>query len=470
VNVVARSSIQSFYARMPLPIQSAVVAAVGWRRHRLRFGGAFKRALRSLKESDLRDADRVAEDQDARLREMVRWAATTVPYYRDLFRKEGIDPASIHGREDLSRIPPLDKETVRARALDLRSEAIPDRDTFPAHSSGTTGTALALWHTREALAWEYAVVWRQRGWFKMRLGDRYAAFGGQTVVPFDQEKPPFWRYDRYRARMLFSLYHMKPEFLDHYARELVRGRYRFWQGYPSSIGLIAQHLIDNDVELGAAAPRVVFTSSEMLLRFHQDRIQRATGAAIVDRYGNAELSVSAVECPEERYHVDTEFGIVEIDPHEETDEWVRGEIISTGFANKSMPFIRYRTGDVATLRKRGGCPCGRSRPVLEQVEGRLEDYIITPDGRRVGRMDHVFKEALEVKEAQILQPSPRRIIVRLVPRRGFGADAQRQLDRAFRTRLGNEIEIVYERTHAIPRSAHGKFRAVVSEIESERVR
>jgi phenylacetate-CoA ligase len=454
---------------MPLRAQSWVVTAVGWRRNQLRFGAPFRRALRSLKEADLRDADRIRDDQDERLRDMVRWAVTTVPYYRELFWDQGIDPASIRSQDDLPRIPFLDKETVRARGAELRSDAIPARDTVAAHSSGTTGTALALWHTAEALAWEYAVVWRQRGWFKMRLGDRFAAFGGQTVVPFDQATPPFWRYDRYRARMLFSLYHMKPEFLDHYARELIRGRYRFWQGYPSSIGLISQHLVDQDLELGEAAPRVLFTSSEMLLQFHKERIQRATGAPIADRYGNAELSVSAVQCPEGRYHVDTEFGVVEIDPHEETDEWVRGEIIATGFANRSMPFLRYRTGDVATLRKHGGCPCGRSRPVLEQVEGRIEDYIITPDGRRVGRMDHVFKEALEVKEAQILQRSPNRIIVRFVPRPGFGPAAERQLDRAFRTRLGNDIDIVYEHTDAIPRSAHGKFRAVVSEIESERV-
>jgi phenylacetate-CoA ligase len=459
----------SLYDRMPLPIQNVLVAAVGWRRNRLRFGAPFPRILRSLKESDLRDATRIREDQDARLRQTVRWAAETVPYYRKLFRREGIDPASIRSTEDLGRIPPLEKETVRERGDELRSDAISEADSVEAHSSGTTGTALQLWHTREALAFEYAVVWRQRGWYKMRVGDRFAAFGGQTIVPFDQQEPPFWRYDRYRARMLFSLYHMKPEFLHHYANELVRGRYRFWQGYPSSIGLIAQHLIDHAVGLEGAAPSAIFTSSEMLLQFHLDRIRAATGATIADRYGNAELCVSAVQCPEGRYHVDTEFGAVEIDPLEETDEWVRGEVIATGFANRCMPFIRYRTGDAARLLKRPGCPCGRSRPILEQVEGRIEDYIVTPDGRRVGRMDHAFKEALQVKEAQIIQTAPHRLIVRLVPRPGYDSNAQRQLDRAFRSRLGSQIEIIYQKTDAIPRGPHGKFRAVVSEIEAQRV-
>ncbi len=98
--------------------------------------------------------------------------------------------------------------------------------------------------------------------------------------------------------------------------------------------------------------------------------------------------------------------MLEIEPHEEgPEDWVRGEVIATGFANRAMPLFRYRTGDVATLRKHAGCSCGRSRPIIEELDGRIEDYVVTPDGRRIGRMDHVFKDALLVKEAQILQSS-----------------------------------------------------------------
>jgi phenylacetate-CoA ligase len=468
---MAGTALQTFYDRLPIPLQELAISAVGWRSYRVRFGAPFRSALRELQQTDGLGADAMRADQERRLREMVRWAAATVPYYRDLFRREGIDPGSIRGIDDLPRIPFLDKETVRARARELRSEAIPDREVLRGHSSGTTGTALELFHSREALGWEYAVVWRQRGWFGVNLGEKFACFAGRTIVPGQQTTPPFWRLDRARGRMLFSLYHMTPQNLESYAAELARPGYHFWQGYPSSIGLISEHLIDRGIDLGVAAPAGVFTSSETLLDFHRERIARATaGAPIADRYGNAEFSVSVLQCPEGSYHVDTEFGVVEIDPHEEAEDWVRGEIVSTGFANRAMPLLRYRTGDVATLRKRGSCPCGRTRPMLERIDGRIEDYVITPDGRRVGRMDHIFKDALEVKEAQIFQPSTRRIVVRIVPRPGFGPRAQQALEREFRARLGNEIEIVYERTDAIPRLPNGKFRAVVSEVEVGKLR
>ena len=459
---------QSFYGQLPVSAQDFVISAAGWVSYRNRFGVPFQRALRELQRTDEYNADDVRADQERRLRRMVCWAAKTVPYYRDLFRREGIDPASIRSIEDLPRIPTLDRETVRLQTEALRSEGVSRRRIVPGHSSGSTGTALRLFHTRQALGWEYAVIWRQRAWFRVKLGERFAAFGGQQVVPLGQSGPPFWRYDRPRARMLFSLYHLTPENLPVYVNELQSG-YSFWQGYPSSIGLIAQNMLDRGVELGDAAPRVIFTSSETLLDFHLSKIARSTGARVADRYGNSEFSASALQCPEGSYHVDTEFCVLEIDPEEETDDWVRGEVIATGFANRAMPFIRYRTGDVATLRKRGSCACGRERPILEEIDGRIDDFVITPDGRRVGRMDHVFKNAMEVKEAQIYQPSTDRIVVRFVPRAGFGVRAQADLDREFRARLGNEIDIVYERVERIPRRENRKFRAVVSDLEAGRL-
>ena len=441
-----------------------MVAAAGWNSYRNRFGAPFQRILEELIRSDFLDAEASREDQERRLRNTISWAAETVPHYREMFRREGLDPRSISTLEDLKQIPFLEKETVRERPQSLRSERVPDRQTIPAHTSGTTGTALRLYYTKEALGWEYGVTWRQRRWFGIQLGDSFATFGGQHVVPFHQLVPPFWRHDWPGARMIFSLYHMSPENLVHYARELHRPRYRFWQGYPSSIGLISQYLLSVGVELGDAAPAAVFTSSETLLDFHRDRIAEVTEAPVADRYGNAEFSVSALQCPEGRYHVDTEFCVLEIDPHEETDEWVRGEVISTGFANRAMPFIRYRTGDIATLLKNETCACGRARPLIERIDGRLEDYVITPEGRRIGRMDHVFKDTLEVKEAQIYQPSIDQLIVRIVPGAGYDNSAEARVTRELRSRIGTQIKISYELCESLPREANGKFRAVASAL------
>ena len=49
--------------------------------------------------------EEIREFQDARLREAVAYLAANSPYYRRMFRDNGIDPASIRTVDDLQRLP-----------------------------------------------------------------------------------------------------------------------------------------------------------------------------------------------------------------------------------------------------------------------------------------------------------------------------------------------------------------------------
>ena len=128
-----------------------------------------------------------------------------------------------------------------------------------------------------------------------------------------------------------------------------------------------------------------------------------------------------------------------------------------------MPLLRYRIGDVGTKAKQP-CPCGRAGETFLSVDGRLEDYVATPDGRLVGRMDHVFKEQLAVAEAQILQTDASSIEVLIVPRAGWSEAGKRSITKELRSRLGEEIDVRIELVNAIAREPNGKVRAVKSAV------
>ncbi len=68
-------------------------------------------------------AETLRARRDRRIRRMVRYAARTVPFYRDLFRSRAIDPRDIRSAEDLDRLPLLDKERVREDPRRFRSES-----------------------------------------------------------------------------------------------------------------------------------------------------------------------------------------------------------------------------------------------------------------------------------------------------------------------------------------------------------
>jgi phenylacetate-CoA ligase len=135
--------------------------------------------------------------------------------------------------------------------------------------------------------------------------------------------------------------------------------------------------------------------------------------------------------------------------------------------NLDMPLIRYRVGDQGALPEVDvPCACGRTLPYLERIEGRADDTLYSVDGRRIGRLDPVFKSQLPIREAQIIQETLTRIRVRYVPAPGFTPETGKLITERLQERLGR-IEVILERVNEIPRTANGKFRAVISQLSLE---
>jgi phenylacetate-CoA ligase len=293
--------------------------------------------------------------------------------------------------------------------------------------------------------------------------DPNLTFNGNIIVPFNQSRPPFWRRSIYDHRTLFSVYHMTPTNLRAYADAVHSLPAEYVEGYPSAIHLIARALLETGQAVAPGRIKAVFTSSESLLSFQRETIEKAFGAPVRDRYGASEKVVSMTECREGRLHVDLEYCIVEVETATETDDFETGALLVTGLSNHATPLFRYRIGDVGT-RSKHPCPCGRAGDVFFHVDGRVEDYILTPDGRLVGRLDHIFKEQFDVAEAQIIQTSETSISVLIVPRSSYSGASSRVLMREIRARLGTKMEIKIEIKDSIPREANGKFRAVKSKF------
>jgi phenylacetate-CoA ligase len=140
-----------------------------------------------------------------------------------------------------------------------------------------------------------------------------------------------------------------------------------------------------------------------------------------------------------------------------------GELVCTGLLNADMPLIRYRTGDTGSFSMGQQCSCGRTLPIFGAIEGRMDDLLYAADGRRLGRLDPVFKAGLPVREAQIVQESLDHLRVRFVPAPGYTSDAGTSMIKRLQERVGN-MQIVLEEVESVPRTSNGKFRAVVCEL------
>ena len=234
-------------------------------------------------------------------------------------------------------------------------------------------------------------------------------------------------------------------------------------GYPSSIYLLASYL--NTQGIISVRPKAVYVNSETLFDYQRASLESAFGCMVFNWYGNTEQTGHIVECEKGALHIKSDHSLIEIirEDGESARPGEMGEIVSTGFGNYATPLIRYATGDMACISDRR-CSCGRSGPIVEVLMGRVEDIVVTPDGRHVGRLDHVFKDMFNVLEAQIVQNTVDVVCVRMVKRPGFGEADMHLLERELRLRLGSIIQLKYEFVDRIPRLPNGKFHFVISKV------
>ena len=455
-------SLERVYLRLPTLVQQAAVTAEGWRVERNRYRPPFTDVLAAYEDRAQWDSLRLSEWRDARLRSFIT-AAAALPLYSRWFAESRVAPADIRQLDDLRRLPILTKAIVReAQDTGTLSSATADDATFVAHTSGTTGAGLRFLVTTASAREQWAAWWRYRHAHGIRRGTWCAVFGGRSLVPIGQRRPPFWRVNVAAKQVMFSAYHITPETVCDYVAELRRRRLPWLHGYPSVISLIAGYLVDRGESLGYQVGWITFGAENVMP--HQLALAAAAfGVQPRQHYGMSEGVANFSECPLGRLHVDEDFAAVEFVPRGDGT----GAIIGTNFTNLATPLIRYEVGDFATPAT-DACQCGRGGRIVVAVDGRLEDYVLLPNGARVGRLDHVFKDMLVVREAQLVQRRVDALEVRIVRAAGFDSAAEAAIRREFAQRLG-DMRIVIEYVDALPRTNTGKLRFVVSELPEGRL-
>ena len=345
---------KQLYDGLPVSLQHGVCCVAGANLERQRFGRGFRSALAAAEARSFATVEDAASYRDARLRAFVRHCAQSVPHYRGWFRDNGVNPDDIRTLSDLSALPVLTKDVVQRNVVDFQSSDVPKRQLVAMHTSGTTGAGLHFSTTTAAVQEQYAIWWRYRGWHGLRRRVWCGHFGGRSVVPLRQQRPPFWRYDLAGRRVLFSGYHMREEHLRSYVDELRRRELPWLHGYPSSLAALAAYVVDRGVDFPAHV-RWITVGSENLLAQQAEVIERAFGVRPIQHYGLAEAVANISECERGALHIDEDFGAVELLPLPDGASY---RLVGTNFTNLATPLLRYDTGDVITLDD-VGCDCGR---------------------------------------------------------------------------------------------------------------
>lgn len=134
------------------------------------------------------------------------------------------------------------------------------------------------------------------------------------------------------------------------------------------------------------------------------QIQEKLGIKAFDIYGLSEIIGPGVsfECSEQTgMHINEDHFIPEIidpDTGEVLPEGEQGELVFTCITKEAFPLLRYRTRDIAIL-KRNKCSCGRTLIKMMKPAGRSDDMLII-------RGVNVFPSQVESVLLQLGNTSP----------------------------------------------------------------
>lgn len=452
-------SAYSLFTASPPWVQDIAISCYGLQVRHRRYGGQFQTDYANLIRQDFASSSCLADYQNQQLQRIVSHAVSNLEVYRQRLGTTREALARLTAVDLPSAFPCLPKATVRLAPNDFTVRKYSSG--LVTQTSGSTGSPLIVPVTKGAIRRNYSFFARFLNWHGVSPFDKSATFAGRLFV--SDGRPVSRKYRRNWALhdTLYSSYHLSPADIESYVHDLRKWQPKYIDSYPSAINQLSSYIINQNLE-GAIRPRVIVTSSETLTVTQRITIERAFCSKVRDQFGSAEMVGFLAECEHGRYHVATEYGVVELvdDDGNPVPAGTRGNLCLTGFLNPAMPLIRYLIGDTA-IGSRNRCSCGRSSQVIESIEGRVDDVIVTPSGRRIGRLDPAFKGVEGVAEAQVVQVQLDRIVVKVVLC-ARGLFDEKSLIQNLRDRVGVDVNIDLEIVARIDREANGKFRAVRS--------
>ncbi len=303
-----------------------------------------------------------------RLADIVEFAGANVPYYKDLFREQGFDPVKL--RQDsryLQDLPYLTKDIVREQGVRLLSRELEGLRYHDMKTGGSTGLSAHFLYDQEAADYSAAVTLYARECVgkKKHRSELHFACRFPDAEPLSKWTREDWKcFAMNRSNIFFD--RLDAEGLDEIWQTLIDRQPYLIHGHPSTIHALASHIQNTK---GSDKAFEVFESSGELLEKHQrELIAKVLRCKVINRYGLAELGVMAYQLggSESGLRVLDSEGWPESLPLVESSDY---ELVFTGFRNKLMPLLRYRTGDMAQVVEE---PDGY---YLKNVVGRVHDLV-----------------------------------------------------------------------------------------------
>lgn len=407
----------------------------------IRYRPVYGQTYALLEKSLVWGKKQIEEYQFRQLQSVIIHAYTHVPFYRERFNSYGIKPSDIQNFDDVKKIPFLTKEDIINNVDTLKSTNMSlEKDGKLETTGGSSGAPLSFYqqkgYTRNrdvAFNWFY---WNRMG---INFRDTLGILRGSNL---NIKSDIFERRTRHNSIILNS-YQLSEKNYPEFIKVINKLQIKYIRAYPSTILLLAKYMNDQNISIKLKA---VLTSSENLFDSDRGIINKAFQSKVFDLYGQTECVAYISQCEEnDLYHVDPFYGYTELIELERNKSFGDSkEIVSTGFNNFFMPFIRYRTGDIAE-ESQEKCKCGFEMKTVKRIIGRDREYVITKSKKIITLTALIFAQHFyafdRIMDMQIIQNAVGEIVVRILPKNNFSSSDEEEIYMKVKAAADNDLDI-----------------------------
>jgi phenylacetate-CoA ligase len=400
-----------------------------------------------------------------RLRELLCHAQSHVPYFTALFSSLGLSPQTSDPWATLRALPLLSKELIRNNFTNLRADNASKTKVFS--TTGSSGDPLRFELSNRRVSRDIAAKWRATRWWDVDIGDKEIVAWSSPIELNKQDRIKAIRDALLRTKLLPAIA-LQPERLDDFIDKIQSFRPAMLFGYPSSLTLVAQRAIDRGVNLAQQGIKVVFVTAERLYPHQRHTLEQVFGAKVANGYGGRDAGFIAHECPQGNLHVTAEDIIVEIvdERGKPLPNGTPGQVCITHLHTHEFPFIRYLNGDIASLSDER-CACGRTLPLLKEVQGRTNDFLLAESGAKVHDVAFamLLRDMPGMRQFKIIQEHLHHVTLQLVTTPEFAKEThQQRIQNSFQHFLGPKTVVDIQYVADIPPEPSGKYRYVVNRL------
>ncbi|MDF2513317.1 MAG: hypothetical protein K0S04_3183 [Herbinix sp.] len=450
-------NILRIYYRLPVFCQNIAISCYGLMIYIGRYTGVYHRYLKLFSRNKHRKLEKELRIQNKRFLRLLHYAARKSPFYREYYRDIPIQKIKSVG--DINRLPVLSKDILKENIN--RIYTISKGGSLHFSTGGTGGIPLVVRKRPRDVQQRMAYLDAYKLNFGFRNNKmRSARFFGKKIVEEDPKRPIFWRTNYPLRQRLYSTYHLTEKNLPYYIRDLNHYKPQAIDGFVSAIYTIAKYMEENHIA-PTFTPKAVFTTSETVLPYHRETIEKVFCCPLSDQYASNEGAPFIIQCSKGSYHEAIDTGIFE---HIQTENGIK--LLVTGFDTFGTPLIRYDIGDIVLLEEGMTCSCGSIHPVIKGIAGREAEYLETGKGRFSQVQLSVLISQLSgmVEQLQFRQKKDGSLEILCILSEPLKKEMNEKIIKSIMERfLGSKTAFKLCFTDTIERAPSGKYQLIVKE-------